>query len=79
MFIVGRLTESMNIRIPVALAFFPGWLPIGACVGMMIYLHAQTFTLIRPITEYTEVTIRAHPRFVDAVESRSASTEIHEW
>ncbi|MEV5649216.1 hypothetical protein AB0L57_13265 [Nocardia sp. NPDC052254] len=77
--IVCLLTKSMDIRIPVTLAFFPGWLPFGFWAAVVIYQHAQTFALFRPITEYTRVEIRAHPRFADAVESRGTTTEIREW
>lgn len=78
-FIEIQISTSDHLPVPLVVAFFPGWLPFGLLVAMLIYRHSGTLVLFRPIIEYTEVEIRAHPRFADAVESRGTATEIREW
>ena len=78
-FIEIQISTSDYLPVPLVVAFFPGWLPFGLLVAILIYRHSGTLVLFRPITEYTEVEIRAHPRFADAVESRGTTTEIREW
>ncbi|NEW40980.1 hypothetical protein GV794_06385 [Nocardia cyriacigeorgica] len=53
-------------------AFFPGWLPVGLFVAMLVYQAAAQFIRFGPIVDPDTVTIRAHPDFAAAVaEQRS--------
>lgn len=56
-------------RIPpaVVVAIFPGWLPFGLVLAMLAYDKTTRFVSVRPITDLTTVTIRAHPNFAAAV------------
>ncbi len=56
-------------RIPpwVFVAIFLGWLPFGLSLAMLAYDKSTRFVSVRPITDLTTVTIRAHPNFAAAL------------
>ncbi|WP_148306713.1 hypothetical protein [Nocardia nova] len=74
-----QMSAFDHLPAPLIAGLFPGWFPFGLLLAILIYRHSGNLVPFRPITEYTEVTIKAHPRFADVVESRGTTTEIHEW
>ena len=67
MIVVARVLEYEPLIVPLAVATFPGSLPIGLIVALLLYEKGNTRVQVRPIDDERFLRVDAHPNFAAAL------------